>query len=269
MSSPEPVAVILSRGELDAVLFDLDGVVTRTARVHAAAWKRLFDAYLREHSTDPDRDFQPFTQEDYRRYVDGRPRLEGIRCFLASRGLSLPEGAPDDGPDAETVHGLGARKNAWFLEELEQRGVEVDPAAVALLEQVRAAGLRTAVVTSSRNGAAVLRLGGLEHLFDARVDGVEAGKLGLAGKPAPDTFLEGARRLGSEPARTAVFEDAQAGVRAGHLGGFALVIGVRRSGETGALLRAGADVEVEELSAVRVEGAAPPRPEFHAEGAMP
>lgn len=269
MSSPEPVAVTLSRGELDAVLFDLDGVVTRTAQVHAAAWKRLFDTYLRKQAADPVHDFRPFTQEDYRGYVDGRPRLEGIRCFLASRGLSLPEGASADGPDAETVHGLGARKNAWFREELERRGVDVDPAAVELLERVRAAGLRTAVVTSSRNGAAVLRLGGLEHLFDARVDGVEAGKLGLAGKPAPDTFLEGARRLGAVPARTAVFEDAQAGVRAGRLGGFALVIGVRRSGEEGALLRAGADVEVEDLSAVRVEGAAPPRPEFHTGGATP
>ncbi|OJH40197.1 HAD family hydrolase [Cystobacter ferrugineus] len=269
MSSPDPVVVILSRGQLDAVLFDLDGVVTQTALVHAAAWKRLFDTYLWKQAADPVRDFRPFTQEDYRRYVDGRPRLEGIRCFLASRGLSLPEGSSADGPDAETVHGLGKRKNAWFLEELERRGVEVDPAAVELLERLRAAGLRTAVVTSSRNGAAVLRLGGLEHLFDARVDGVEAGKLGLAGKPAPDTFLEGARRLGAAPARTAVFEDAQAGVRAGHLGGFALVIGVRRSGEAGALLRAGAHVEVEELSAVRVEGVAPLRPEFHAAGATP
>jgi alpha,alpha-trehalase len=269
MSSPEPVAVTLSRGQLDAVLFDLDGVITRTAQVHAAAWKRLFDAYLWKQAADPVRDFLPFTQEDYRRYVDGRPRLEGIRCFLASRGLSLPEGSPADAPDAETVHGLGERKNAWFLEELERRGVEVDPAAVELLERVRAAGLRTAVVTSSRNGAAVLRLGGLEHLFDARVDGVEAARLGLAGKPSPDTFLEGARRLGTEPERTAVFEDAQAGVRAGRLGGFGLVIGVRRSGEAGALLRAGADVEVEDLSAVRVEGAAPARPELHVEGATP
>jgi trehalose 6-phosphate phosphatase len=259
MSSPEPVAVVLSRWELDAVLFDLDGVVTRTAQVHASAWKRLFDAHLWKHAPDSGQGFQPFTQEDYQRYVDGRPRLEGIRCFLASRGLALPEGTPGDGPDAETVHGLGERKNAWFLEELERRGVDVDPSAVELLEKLRAAGLRTAVVTSSRNGAAVLRLGGLEHLFDARVDGVEAGRLGLAGKPAPDTFLEGARRLGASPARTAVLEDAQAGVRAGRSGGFARVIGVRRSGEAGALLRAGADVELTSLSAVGVEdGAAVP-----------
>ena len=234
---------VLSRREFDAVLFDLDGVVTRTAEVHAAAWKRLFDPYL-------DR---PFSEEDYQRYVDGRPRLEGIRCFLASRGLILPEGTPEDGAGAETVHGLGQRKNTSFLEALEREGVRVDAAAVGLLERLRAAGVRTAVVTASRNGAAVLRAGGLEHLFDARVDGVEAGRLGLPGKPAPDTFLEGARRLGVAPERAVVLEEARAGVEAGRRGGFGLVIGVRRSGPEGALVRAGADVEVTDLSTVRVE----------------
>ncbi|ATB29782.1 HAD family hydrolase [Melittangium boletus] len=257
MSSRAPESIHLSRREFDALLFDLDGVVTRTASVHAAAWKRLFDAYLPQGSP-------PFTPEDYRLYVDGRPRLEGIRCFLRSRGLTAPEGTPEEGPDAETVQGLGARKNAWFLEALKQRGVEVSPSAVRLLERARAAGLRTAVVTSSRNGEAILRAGRLGHLFDARVDGVEAGRLGLAGKPAPDTFLEGARRLGVVPARAVVFEDAQAGVEAGRRGGFGCVIGVRRSGARGELLRAGADVEVTELSAVDVDGA-----DTHAEGAMP
>ncbi len=246
MASPAPpvsAAVVLSRRELDAALLDLDGVVTRTAEVHAAAWKRLFDPYLT----------QPFSAEDYRRYVDGRPRLDGIRCFLASRGLSLPEGSPEDGAGAETVWGLGQRKNAAFLEALERQGVAVFPAAVGLLERLRAAGFRTAVVTASRNGAAVLKAAGLEHLFDARVDGVEAGRLGLPGKPAPDTFLEAARRLGVPPTRAVVLEDAQAGVEAGRRGGFGRVLGVRRSGPEGALVAAGADVEVTDLSTVRVE----------------
>lgn len=246
MASPEPpvpAPVALSRRHFDAALFDLDGVVTRTARVHAAAWKRLFDAYV-----DP-----PFTPEDYRRYVDGRPRLEGIRCFLASRGLVLPEGSPEEGPEARTVRGLARRKNAYFLEALARQGVEVDVAAVGLLERLRAAGFRTAVVSASRNCAAVLRAAGLEHLFDARVDGVEAGRLGLPGKPAPDTFLEAARRVGVAPGRAVVLEDALAGVEAGRRGHFGCVLGVRRSGEAGALARAGADVEVTDLSTVGVE----------------
>ncbi len=259
MASPS-TTVVLSRHALDAVLFDLDGVVTRTARVHAAAWKRLFDAYLKEHARRTERTFQPFTDEDYQRFVDGRPRLEGIRCFLESRDLVLPEGTPGDGPEVDTVHGFGARKNAYFHEALERQGVEVYPPAVRLLEQVRAAGFRTAVVTSSRNGEAVLKAAGLEHLFDARVDGVEAGRLELPGKPAPDTFLEGARRLGVAPGRAAVLEDARAGVQAGKRGGFGCVIGVRRSGSEGALVKAGADVEVTELSSVGVEADVETRP---------
>jgi alpha,alpha-trehalase len=245
-ASVPPVCVVLSRQDLDAALFDLDGVVTRTAQVHAAAWARLFDPYL-----GPSR---PFTPEDYQRYVDGRPRLDGIRCFLESRGLALPEGSPEDGAEAETVRGLGQRKNAYFLEALAREGVGVYASSVALLERLRAAGFRTAVVTASRNGAAVLKAGGLEHLFDARVDGVEAGRLGLPGKPAPDTFLEAARRLGVVPARAVVLEDARAGVEAGRRGGFGRVLGVRRSGPEGALVAAGADVEVTDLAAVRVEG---------------
>ena len=269
MSSPDSVAVVLSRRELDAVLFDLDGVVTRTAQVHAAAWKRLFDAYLRTHAERSGGPFKPFTPEDYRRYVDGLPRQEGTRRFLESRGLRLPEGSPEDGPDAETLYGLGKRKNTWFLEALERQGVDVDPAAVELLERVRAAGMRTAVVTSSRNGAAVLRAGRLEHLFDERVDGVEAARLRLAGKPAPDTFLEAARRLGVSPERAAVLEDAQAGVQAGRRGGFGCVIGVLRSGEEGSLREAGADVEVTDLSTVGVEGEGPAHPGWARDVAHP
>jgi alpha,alpha-trehalase len=246
-----PAALVLSRRDFDAVLFDLDGVVTRTAEVHAAAWKRLFDALV-----EP-----PFTPEDYQRYVDGKPRLEGIRSFLESRGLALPEGTPEDGPEARTVQGLGKRKNAFFTETLERQGVGVFAQAVGLLERLRAAGFRTAVVSASRNCVAVLRAAGLEHLFDARVDGVEAGRLGLPGKPAPDTFLEAARRLGVAPERAVVLEDALAGVRAGRRGHFGRVVGVRRAGPEGALVRAGADVEVTDLATVRVEeGASEVRP---------
>lgn len=257
-SSESPAsAVVLSRRDFDAALFDLDGVVTRTAQVHAEAWKRLFDAYLEAHARRSGGSFHPFTPEDYQRYVDGRPRLDGIRCFLGSRGLGLPEGSPEAGPETETVRGLGKRKNGYFLEALEQRGVEVFAGAVGLLERLRAAGFRTAVVSASRNCEAVLRAAGLAHLFDARVDGVEAERLGLPGKPAPDTFLEAARRLGVSAERAVVLEDALAGVQAGSRGHFGYVIGVRRAGPEGALVEAGADVEVAHLSTVRVEEGEP------------
>ena len=256
MSTSEPSvspAVVLSRRDLDAALFDLDGVVTRTAQVHAEAWTRLFDAYLEAHARRNGGPFRPFTAEDYQRYVDGRPRLDGIRCFLESRGLTLPEGSPEEGPEAETVQGLGKRKNGYFLEALAQRGVEVFAGAVGLLERLRAAGFRTAVVSASRNCEAVVRAAELEHLFDARVDGVEAGRLGLPGKPAPDTFLEAVRRLRVPPERAVVLEDAQAGVQAGRRGHFGFVIGVRRAGPEGSLVRAGANVEVSHLATVKVE----------------
>jgi len=254
---PESAAVVLSRRDFDAALFDLDGVVTRTAQVHAEAWKRLFDAYLRARAQRTGEPFQPFTDEDYRRYVDGRPRSDGVRCFLHSRGLALPEGTAEDGAEADTVRGMGQRKDGDFLELLRQRGVGVFAGAVGLLERLRAAGFRTAVVSASRNCGAVLRAAGVEHLFDARVDGVEAGRLGLPGKPAPDTFLEAARRLGVPAGRAVVLEDAQAGVQAGRRGHFGYVIGVRRAGPVGALVRAGADVEVTDLSTVRVEEGGP------------
>lgn len=252
-----PSSVVLPRREFDAVLFDLDGVVTRTARVHAAAWKRLFDPFLQARAKRSGEPFVPFSDEDYRRFVDGRPRADGVRCFLESRHMSLPEGSPDDGPDAETVRGMGQRKDTYFLEALKEHGVEVFPDAVVLLERLRAAGFRTAVVSASRNCAAVVRAAGLERCFDARVDGVEAGKLQLPGKPAPDTFLEAARRLEVEPRRAVVLEDAQAGVQAGHRGHFGRVLGVRRTGQAGELAHAGADVEVTDLSTVRVEEGRP------------
>jgi alpha,alpha-trehalase len=234
---------------LDALLFDLDGVVTRTAALHAEAWKRTFDELLAEREA---REKQPLSRfdavEDYRAHVDGRPREDGVRAFLASRGIVLPEGEPDDGPDRETVHGLARRKNACFRELLLTRGVERFASTTALAESARRAGLRTAVVTSSRNGAAVLAAAGLAETFDLLVDGTDLARLGLAGKPAPDLFLEAARRLEVSPDRAAVFEDARAGVAAARAGGFALVIGVDRAGQAAALRDAGAHRVVADLA---------------------
>ncbi|MGR7027338.1 HAD family hydrolase [Geodermatophilus sp. URMC 62] len=226
-----------------ACLFDMDGVLTRTATVHMAAWKRTFDEFLR--ATDPQA--PEFTQLDYNRHVDGKPRADGVRDFLASRGITLPEGSPDDPPDARTVHGIGRRKNELLLTELEEHGVEVYPGSIAYLRAVKAAGLATAVVTASANGEQVITAGGFADLIDARVDGVVTAREGLRGKPAPDTFLAGARALGVEPAQAAVFEDALAGVAAGRAGRFGHVVGVDRVGQAQALREHGADVVVTDL----------------------
>ncbi|MGX5657585.1 HAD family hydrolase [Geodermatophilus nigrescens] len=226
-----------------ACLFDMDGVLTRTATVHMAAWKRTFDEYLR--STDPRA--VEFTQLDYNRYVDGKPRADGVRDFLASRGITLPEGTPEDPPDAATVHGIGSRKNELLLAELAENGVEVYPASMTYLRAVKEAGLATAVVTASANGEQVIAAGGFADLIDARVDGVVTAAQGLRGKPAPDTFLAGARALGVEPSEAAVFEDALAGVAAGRAGDFGLVVGVDRVGQADALRENGADVVVTDL----------------------
>ncbi|MGY1772631.1 HAD family hydrolase [Blastococcus sp. SYSU D00813] len=227
-----------------ACLFDMDGVLTRTATVHMAAWKRTFDEFLR--ARDPGA--AEFTQQDYNRYVDGKPRADGVRDFLASRRITLPEGTPDDGPEAATVHGVGQRKNVLLLRELEEHGVEVYPGSIRYLEAARAAGLATAVVTASANGEQVVTAGGFGHLIDARVDGVAAARDGLRGKPAPDTFLAGARALGVEPAQAVVFEDALAGVAAGRAGRFGYVVGVDRVGQADALRENGADVVVDDLA---------------------
>ena len=229
-------------------LFDLDGVLTQTAKVHAAAWKAMFDAYLQERSRLAGERFRPFEPSDYAAYVDGRLRQDGVRSFLASRGIELPEGDADEPPSAETVHGLGNRKNALVLELIRRDGVDVYDGSVRFVEAVREAGLRSAVVSASRNTREVLAVTGLEELFDVRVDGVVAAERGLRGKPAPDTFLAAAAELGVAPDRAAVFEDALAGVEAGRAGRFGWVVGVDRVGQADALRARGADVVVGDLS---------------------
>jgi beta-phosphoglucomutase family hydrolase len=232
-----------------ACLFDLDGVLTRTASVHAAAWKQMFDEFLEEWATRTGGEFVPFDAgADYDNYVDGRPRLEGTRSFLRSRGIDLPEGSPDDPPGKLTVHGLSNKKNDLVLRMLREHGVEVYDGSVRYAQAVRDAGLRTAVVSSSANTAEVLDAAGISHLFDARIDGLVAAERHLAGKPAPDTFLAGAATRGVGPDGAAVFEDALAGVEAGRAGGFALVVGVDRVGQADELRRHGADVVVSDLS---------------------
>ena len=237
--------------EATACLFDLDGVLTRTAAVHAAAWKEMFDGYLRERAR---RSGEPFTEfdavKDYGRYVDGKKREDGTRSFLESRGIELPEGSPDDPPETETVRGLGNRKNALVLRFIEERGVETFDGSIDYVRAARDAGLRTAVVSSSANTVQVLRTVGITGLFEARVDGVTAAERNLPGKPAPDMFLEGARELGVAPERAVVFEDALAGVQAGRAGGFAYVVGVNRADAANAeaLAEYGADVVVSDLS---------------------
>jgi beta-phosphoglucomutase family hydrolase len=236
---PEPIA---------ACLFDLDGVLTRTAKVHAAAWKEMFDAYLAERAGQTGEPFHPFEiATDYTRYVDGKLRQDGVRSFLESRGITLPEGSPDDPPTATTVYGLGTRKNALVLDLLERDGVEVYEGSVRFVEVARDAGLRRAVVSASKNCRQVLAVAGIADLFEVRIDGVVAAEERLRGKPAPDTFLAAAAALGIDPAQCAVFEDAVAGVQAGRAGAFGWVVGVDRVGQAEALKRHGADTVVRDL----------------------
>jgi beta-phosphoglucomutase family hydrolase len=244
--------VTIRAGEYDAVVFDMDGVVTRTASVHAAAWKELFDAYLQQVGERTGTPYGPFTEEDYLRFVDGKPREAGVSDFLASRGIQIPRGDPSDASDADTAFGLGQRKNAYFLKALHEHGVQVYQSTVALIRRLHQAGIRTAIISASRNTTTVLEAAGVRGLFEAQIDGQVAAQLGLAGKPAPDVFLEAARRLGAAPRRAVVVEDAIAGVQAGHAGGFGLVIGVDRGGNAEALRAKGADVVVEDLSQVDV-----------------
>jgi beta-phosphoglucomutase family hydrolase len=237
----------------DAFLFDLDGVITRTAGLHASAWKKLFDEYLAAEASRHGRPFVPFDiAADYRAHVDGKPRHAGIRDFFASRGIRLPDGTPQDDPSQDTVHGLGKRKNRYFLASLEQEGARSYQAAVALVRAARALGVKTAVVSSSRNTVAILRVARLTDLFQVRVDGVEVVRLGLPGKPDPAMFLEAARRLDVRPARGVVFEDATSGVEAGCRGGFGLVVGVGDGDHAERLRQHGAHVVVADLGTIRL-----------------
>jgi beta-phosphoglucomutase family hydrolase len=232
-----------------ACLFDLDGVLTKTAVVHNAAWKEMFDAYLQERSRRTGEPFVPFDPgRDYDEYVDGKPRADGTRSFLASRGIELPEGSDDDPPSAETIHGLGTRKNEIVLRRIREDGVEAYESSVRYVRAARDAGLRRAVVSSSANCRDVLIAAGIEDLFEARIDGVVAGREHLRGKPAPDTFLAAARALGLGPQAAAVFEDALAGVEAGRVGRFRFVVGVDRTGQADALKKHGADIVVADLA---------------------
>lgn len=261
--------VTIDRGRYDAVIFDLDGVVTQTAAVHAAAWKQLFDSYLAQRAArtggaeddacapgappgtaDPHRPFD--LDRDYARYVDGKPRYDGVRDFLASRGIELPWGDPSDAPETETVCGLGNRKNAFFNAEVREHGVRTYPSTIEVIDRLREVGVRVGLMSSSKNTAMVLDVTGTTDLFEVRVDGVVAAEVGLPGKPDPAMYLEAARRMGVDAARSVVVEDALSGVEAGRRGGFGLVIGVDRLGQAEALREHGADVVVDDLARVDV-----------------
>jgi beta-phosphoglucomutase family hydrolase len=238
----------INRKQYDAVLLDLDGVITSTANLHAACWKQMFDEYLRKRATETGEAFRPFDlAEDYRLYVDGKPRSDGVRDFLRSRGIRLPEGTAKDPPEAETVAGLGNRKNRLFDGIIHERGVQPYEGSVRFIELIRASGFKIAVVSSSHNCAAILKAAKLEAFFDVRLDGNTIDVKHLAGKPAPDTYLMAAKLLGVEPSRAVVIEDAIAGVEAGANGRFGLVVGVARNGNAEELLRHGANMAVQDL----------------------
>jgi beta-phosphoglucomutase family hydrolase len=241
---------VIDTAAVAAVLFDMDGVLTDTASVHFAAWSKLFDTALPELA--PEVEHEPFSADDYRRLVDGRARIDGVEAVLADRGVSLPRGSIDDPPGLESAWALANRKNEHFHEAIATGGVTTFATSITVLDAVRDAGVPTAVVTASRNRVDILAAAGLSDAFDAAVDGVDIEDQGLAGKPAPDTFLEAARRLAVEPAHAVVVEDAVSGVAAGRAGGFGLVIGVARHDDPAELLAAGAHVVVSDLAEVTV-----------------
>jgi beta-phosphoglucomutase family hydrolase len=237
-------------------LFDLDGVLTQTAKVHARAWKQMFDEFLRGWYARQGEPFREFVlPDDYDTYVDGKPRADGVQSFLESRGIDLPTGSPEDSPDDETIYGLGVRKNDIVLKLIDDEGVEPYEGSVRYVEKARDAGLRRGVVSSSTNCEDVLVAAGIEDLFEVRIDGIVAEREHLKGKPAPDTFLAGAKALRAKPDQAAVFEDALAGVEAGRAGHFGFVVGVDRVGHAAALREHGADVVVRDLSELFEEDA--------------
>lgn len=241
--------VVLLPERIEACLFDLDGVLTETAKLHAEAWKATFDEYLRRRAESGGVPFRPFDEVgDYEAYVDGKPRYDGVRSFLASRGIELPEGDPHDSVSVESVAGLGNRKNELVLALIRERGVAPYPGSVRFVRAVREGGLRTAVVSASRNCREVLHAAGIEELFEVRIDGVTLRRRRLSGKPAPDSFLAAAGELGVEPTRAAVFEDAPAGVAAGRAGSFGFVVGIDRVGQAETLRAEGADIVVSDLA---------------------
>lgn len=243
--------MIIAPQQYDAVLFDLDGVLTMTMKIHASCWKRMFDAYLQDRSARFGETHQPFDSvSDYQAYVDGKLRYDGVRSFLASRRIVLPEGIPADTPDLDTVCGLGNRKDLLVREMIASEGVEVLEGSLAVVRRVRALGLKTAVVSASKNCATILAAAGIRELFDCIVDGMVADRLGLPGKPAPDTFLTAARDLQVAPRRAVVVEDAISGVQAGRAGGFGLVIGIDHHGDRRVLQDNGADIVVEDLAEI-------------------
>lgn len=249
---PQPAGYI-TREDFDALLFDLDGVVTSTADLHAKAWKRLFDEYLEHHARAHDQPFEPFyLPDDYLDHVDGKPRQDGVRDFLASRGMELPLGTPDDAPGSDTIWALGVRKNGYYHELLDKNGARVFDSSVAFVRKARVLGFSTAVVSSSRNCERIITLSGLNELFDTRFDGNDLAEHGMPGKPDPGMFLAAAKQLGVKPERAVVFEDAVSGVEAGRRGGFGLVVGVNRGDQAEELAEQGADVVVEDLEELQL-----------------
>ena len=239
---------VFSKNTYDAVLFDLDGVITTTEKIHSACWKKTFDEFLRAWANKKGENFVPFSEtDDYLEYVDGKPRYEGVRGFLLSRGIELPEGDTNSPPGEQSVFGLGNRKNQLFTETLEKESPGIYQTSVALALNLKEAGFRLAVVSSSRNCRTVMKATGVENLFEVTVDGVTAAEKGLRGKPQPDTFIEATSALGTKPARSIVIEDAAAGVAAGASGGFGLVIGVARKQNEEELFSNGADMVVSDL----------------------
>jgi beta-phosphoglucomutase family hydrolase len=251
--SASPLKALISPAKFDAVLFDLDGVITGTDKNHFAAWKKLFDSFLETRARRQGEVFRPFSETDMATFVDGKPRHEGVRSFLESRGIVLAEGGHDDAEDTETIHGLGNRKSRLFNESIQSQGVTVFEGSVAFIDALRAAGIRCAVVSSSLNCRRVLKAAGIEPLIDVRFDGVNAAGLNLIGKPNPDTYLKAAEWAGVAPPRAVVVEDAIAGVQAGRAGGFGLVVGVDRAGIAAALSENGADIVVKDLRELLVE----------------
>jgi beta-phosphoglucomutase family hydrolase len=242
---------LLQEKNIKALIFDLDGVVTQTARVHAHAWKRMFDAYLQQRGEKEGKHYEPLDIEtDYREHIDGIPRYDGVRNFLESRGISLPEGTPEDEEGDETVGGLGNLKNMYFQELLRQGGVDVYDDTIAWLKRQKQNGMRIAVISASKNCVDVLHAAGIERLFEEHVDGLQSAQLGLKGKPAPDIFLEAARRLGIAPQESVIFEDARKGVQAGKAGGFGLVVGIDRHHDAESLQASGADIVIQEFPKV-------------------